>query len=322
MPLDDRLRGDFNAAARGVDPAVETALASVRAAARRSEHRRRMGALATLAAAAALVVGLVAWWRPGLLRSEDRVVVPPPTGTYETRLAGDLDGTWRLRLDGGAASLVAPTDAPLGTRSVEAPYEVRGDTLTLALLDGEGCDDPGRYTWDLDGGLRLIAADDECALRRRVLTSAAWRPVGVGGLRPGTYQSPTLTYQAMRATAIAAGFAPPDVDDYLRSSFPGAATLRYTLTVNDAGWTVFASADGGAPGVIWSGPYRSPDAATVVAGEPPCGPVTFDVQVRPVAALRIAVIGDDCRENGVLPVGELIAGVTIYEVADFRRVGD
>jgi hypothetical protein len=70
---------------------------------------------------------------------------------------------------------------------------------------------------------------------------------------------------------------------------------------------------------VWTGPYDVVDAATIVAGEAPCGPITYDYRWE-ADTLRMVVLDDECIENGAVPVGELIAQTTTYESAPFTRL--
>ena len=237
-------------------------------------------------------------------------------------MTGGLAGTWRLRFDRGVLDLVAPDADVLGTPEVEAPYEIVGDTLTTGVLTDQGCEGPGDYTWDSDEGLRLRPTDDPCDLRRRVLSAVTWLPVGEGSLAVGTYESPDLTPARLRTVALERGFPAADVDDYLGSVYAGAETVRFTLEITDADWIVFHSVDGEAPVVIWSGPYVVTDAATVVAGEPPCGPMTLDVRSGAGGELAVVMVRDECIEDGRTPVGELVAATTIYESAPYQWLGE
>ena len=278
-----------------------------------------------MAASAILTVGVVLWWQPG--GDQDWVVDPQlPAGTYEATLTGDVAGTWRLRFEDGVLDLVAPDTQVLGTPEVEAPYQIDAESLTTDVLADEladeGCTRPGEYAWENDGGLQLTPLDDTCDVRRRVLSSVTWAPVGDGDVAAGTYESPNLTPATLRTAALKRGFPAADVDEYLGSTYPGTETLRYTLEITDTAWIVYHSVDGTAAVAIWSGPYVVTDAATVVAGEPPCGPMTLDVRSDTDHELAVVMVKDECIENGRTPVGELVAATTIYESATFRYLGE
>lgn len=321
MSLADRLRADLAELAETMDPSVETALEAVLERAE-GPQRRRFTSVSVLAAAAVLllVLGTLVWWFAGRDHEPEVVVDPsPPSGTYEATLAGDLAGTWRIRFGGGSMSVVAPDNRALGTRVALAPYDVEGGVLTTSLLADGPCQGQGSYRWSGgDARLRFAVVDDDCDVRVRLMTSAAWsQPTGTV-LPEGTYEAPRLTLDRLRKTAIAAGFSDRQVDRLLRE-FGDVTSVQYTLEVAGS-WTEFESIDDDAPAIGWSGPYTVVDAGTVVAGEPPCGPITYDYRYDG-RQVRFVVVDDECVEGGVtLPLGELFAQVTIYQSAPFTRV--
>jgi hypothetical protein len=304
-----------------VEPATDAALRTVLA---RRERRSRVRTLApriVAVAAAVLLVGALVVWGVGGRGTEPDVVKdpPPPAGTYEATLSGDLAGDWRLRIDPEVMSVLAPGPGPLGSRTASASYDVRGGVLTTDLLDGT-CSGPGSYTWTQDdSGLAFSVDDDDCDLRVRLLTTSTWSPVS-GTLPEGTYQTPPLTLAQLEAAAVAAGLAEGDVDVAL-SDYGDARAITFTLQIGDGTWTEFETVDDTPPNVEWSGPYEVVDAGTVVAGEPPCGPITYDYQLDG-GQLSIVVLDDACREGDgdTVPVGELIAQTMIYQTAPFTRV--
>lgn len=319
MSLDSRLRADLQEIAAVLEPATEDALGSVLAR-RQSPMRRRAPVLVTVAASILLVAGVLAWWLAERGGEPDVVVDPnPPAGTYEASLSGDLAGGWRLRFGDGTVSVLGPDARALGARVVLGSFDVRGGVLSTDLLADGPCGGTGSYTWMSEGaGLSLAAEDDDCALRVLLLTSTSWGRISAEPLPEGTYQTPPLTIDQLEETALAAGFAAADVDDELDSNYDGVETVTYTLQVRDGTWTEYESLDGRAPGVGWSGPYDVTDRGTIVAGEPPCGPITYDYRFDGDEVVFV-VLEDACRENGSdeAPVGELIAQTTIYQTSSF-----
>jgi hypothetical protein len=136
----------------------------------------------------------------------------------------------------------------------------------------------------------------------------------------GSYRTPSLPIARLARLAKHEGFDPADVAAYLDESYPDARTVVYTLEVSETTWVVFDSADGGPARDIWAGPYRLVGDATVVAGTPPCGPITIDYELSG-DTLELEMTDSDCLEGGVVPQGELIAGATIYKTAPYRRIG-
>ena len=139
-------------------------------------------------------------------------------------------------------------------------------------------------------------------------------------LTDGTYVTPRLTPDQLRETALAAGFTDSEVDEFV-GQIADAASVRYTLQVGGGSGSLFEAIGDDAPAIGWSGPYDVVDAATVVAGEPPCRPITYDYRYDG-RKVRFVVVEDECREGGAtVPPGELFAQVTIYQSAPFTKVG-
>ena len=285
MSLDSRLRDDLRAIAETVEPEVEPVLASLMA--RRDRDPGSRGVLTKVLVAAAclaLVGGLAVWWL-GRAHGHDRDIVndpEPPSGTYGARLSGDLAGEWRLRFGDEILSVVAPDRSAFGQRSAFGSYAEDGGVLTTDLLGDGPCSGEGTYRWTrTDGRLQLTVVDDTCELRQQILGSVGWGAVQGERFEPGTYQS-KLTIGQMRRTALAEGFSRADVDAYLDEQFPGASEVTYTLKTEQGLWTVYASIDGGPQGNSWWGGFTVLDAATVEAGEYPCGPIVYDYASTPM----------------------------------------
>ena len=108
--------------------------------------------------------------------------------------------------------------------------------------------------------------------------------------------------------------------EYLTGSFGDARRVQYLLEVSATHWVVFMSVDGANPVDVWAGPYEVVDNTTVVAGAPPCGPITVEYHLSG-DLLDLEMTDSECLENGVTPPGELIAGATIYQTAPWHRIG-
>ena len=325
MSLDERLRGDLWGIAETVSPSTDAALRSVLARHDRKTWMRHLATRIVAVAALLVVAGLVTWRlvdgvdnKPVILK-EPR----PPAGTYGATLTGDVAGQWRLRFGQDTVSLVAPDRRVLGIPLETGTYDIRSAEITTDLLTGGLCSGPGAYTWKADdSGLTLRVVDDDCDVRVRLLTSAAWLPTADVPLAEGTYTTPTLSVQQLRETALAAGFTRSEVDQNL--GYEGVSNVTFTLQLKNGDWTEFDTQDEAPPAVAWSGPYVVTDGGTIVAGRPPCGPVTYDYRLER-DQLRLLMLMDECREGGDLesaPVGELIAQTVIYETAPFTRVGE
>lgn len=138
----------------------------------------------------------------------------------------------------------------------------------------------------------------------------------------GTYATDPIAVSHMVNVAQRAGFEKQDVAQF-RDSYAGVRQVVYTLKLTDDFWALFESRDGGPAGDAWSGPYRVLDAATISAGAPPCGPITYDYSFTG-DVLSLDMTEDACREGSdqdAAPAGELIAQTTIYESASYHRIG-
>ena len=325
MSLDNRLRADLRELAETVEPSTQAALDSLLERHDRGARVRRRAPRVAAAVAAVLVVAGVVTWRVSGGHGDDAppVVKEPrmPAGTYGATLTGDLAGPWRLRFGKTSVSLVTPDSAVLGSRLEEGSYEVRAGAITTDLLADGPCSGPGSYTWrEVDGTLALTVLDDDCDVRVTLLTSSAWAPV-TGALSEGTYTTPALTVDQLRASALAAGFTPAEIDQNLHD---GSGTVTFTLQLKNGDWTEYEVKAGAPPAIGWSGPYVVTDSGTVVAGGPPCGPITYDYRMVG-NQLNVVLLADACREGAdqdAAPVGELIAQTVIYETVPFTRVGE
>jgi hypothetical protein len=326
MSLDSRLRTDLHQLADTIEPSTDAAL---RAVLRRRERRARVRTLAprlVAAAAAVLVVaGFVTWRLSGSGADETPVVKEPqpPVGTYGSVLSGDLVGDWRLRFGQGTVSLLAPDARVLGTRLAHGTYDIGHGAITTDLLADGPCSGPGSYTWrKAGGGLAFMVVDDTCDLRVRLLTTSPWTPVTGAPLPEGTYETPPLTVDQLRRSALSAGFTQAEADENL--GYEGVHSVTFTLQIVNGGWTEFETVDGAPPQVGWNGPYDVVDDATIVAGDPPCGPITYDYRLVG-DQLSLVVVDDLCREGtgpDSAPVGELVAQTVIYETAPFTRLAE
>jgi hypothetical protein len=326
MSLDERLRAELWELAETVEPSTDAALRSVVARHDRKTGLRHLAPRIVAMAALLVVAGLVTWRLSGSGDHEPPIVKEPrpPDGAYGATLTGDVAGQWRLRFGKDTVSLVAPDRRVLETRLEQGTYDIRSGQITTDLLAGGPCTGPGSYTWKKadDTGLALSVVEDDCALRVRLLTGSAWlRPTDVS-LAEGTYTTPPLTVEQLRETALAAGFSPAEVDQNLGNE--GVRSVTFTLQLKNGHWTQFDTQDDAPPAIGWSGPYTATDGGTIVAGQPPCGPITYDYRVVG-DQLHIVLLEDECREGSDLesaPVGELIAQTVIYETAPFTRVGE
>ena len=322
MSLDSRLRADLREIAGTIEPSTDVALRSVLDRHDKRAKVRHLAPRVVAAVAAALVVAGVVTWRLSGSHGdgEPPIVKEPrvPAGTYGATLTGDLAGDWRLRFGKDTVSLLAPSAGVLGTRLEEGTYDVRAGAITTDLLADGPCAGPGSYTWrKVDDGLGFVVEDDDCALRVRLLTGPAWTPVTGAPLGEGTYETPPLTVDQLRRTALSAGFTQAQIEDNL--GYEGVRSVTYTIQIRNGDWTEFDTVDRAPPKVGWNGPYDVIDGATVVAGEPPCGPITYDYRFVG-DKLSIVVLDDAC--TGEELIGELIAQTVIYESAPFTRVGE
>lgn len=181
--------------------------------------------------------------------------------------------------------------------------------VLLALASCAGSDPDARSDANLDRSPSSSA----------VPTSEATGPAA--GPLVGTFRSPTIPIASMGEVARAAGFNKRDIEEYLAGNFGDARDIRYTLKLTDDEWVVFGEIDGGAPEEMWYGPYEVVDESTVLAGAPPCGPITYGYKLED-DVLSLDVTDEECPgPDDKIPAGEQIAQATIYETAPFTRVG-
>jgi hypothetical protein len=135
----------------------------------------------------------------------------------------------------------------------------------------------------------------------------------------GTYSTDPIPVAHLVDVARRAGFEEKDVAEF-RAGYDGVQDVVYTLKLTDELWVVFESRDGGTASDNWAGPYQILDDATVRAGAPPCGPITYDYELDG-DELSLDMTDDQCFEDGKVPAGELIAQTTIYESATYHRIG-
>jgi hypothetical protein len=143
----------------------------------------------------------------------------------------------------------------------------------------------------------------------------------VGNTLAGTYATDPIAVSQMVDVARQAGFVEKDLAEF-RDIYAGVRQVVYTLKLTDTFWVLFESRDGGVAQDAWSGPYQVLDDATISAGTPPCGPITYDYSFTG-DELSLDMTEDECREGGdqdAAPVGELIAQTTIYESAPYHRI--
>jgi hypothetical protein len=326
MSLDSRLRADLQEIAETIEPSTEVALRSVLRRRDRRAHVRTLAPRLIAAAAAVLVVaGFVTWRLSGSGEDQTPVVKEPrpPAGTYGAVLTGDLAGDWRLRFGQDTISLLAPDMRVLGTRLARGTYVIRHGAITTDLLAGPCSGSSGSYAWKKAGeGLAFTVVDDDCDVRVRLLTTSPWAPVTGAPLPEGTYETPPLTTDQLRTTALSAGFTQAEIDENL--GYDGVRSVTFTLQILNGHWTEFETVDRAPPKVGWNGPYVVADGATIVAGQAPCGPITYDYRLVG-DQLSIMLLDDECREGGSeasTPVGELIAQTVIYETAPFTRLAE
>ena len=185
--------------------------------------------------------------------------------------------------------------------------------LLAALLVLAGCSSDRQDT-----------ATDRADTSDKSPTSAAPTTEAVSGQSPlaGTYATDPITVSHMVDVARQAGFEEKDVAEF-RDGYDGVQQVVFTLKLTDDLWVVFETRDGGTATDDWAGPYEVLDGTTVRAGEPPCGPITYDYSLAG-DDLTLKLTDDACREGSdqeSAPAGELIAQTTIYGSSPFHRIG-
>ena len=163
-----------------------------------------------------------------------------------------------------------------------------------------------------------VAKDDTPALAPASATEA----VSTAKPLAGSYATDPIPVTQMVDVARQAGFEEKDVAEFA-TGYDGVQQVVFTLKLTDDYWVVFETRDGGTPSDDWSGPYEVLDDATVRAGAPPCGPITYEYSLIG-DELSLDMSDDACRESSdqdAAPAGELIAQTTIYESAPYHRIG-
>lgn len=175
--------------------------------------------------------------------------------------------------------------------------------------------------------LPACSADDpdtDAAPRDTDTTSTSAPASDVAAALMGTYRTPTITVKQMSRAALRAGYdgyTAGDVDEFLTSEFGDARGVVFTLELTADRWVAFQSVDDGPAEDIWAGPYEVVDDSTVVAGTPPCGPVTYDYRIDG-DELVLEMTDNACVEPGgaETPPGELVGQTTLYQSAPFERI--
>jgi hypothetical protein len=138
----------------------------------------------------------------------------------------------------------------------------------------------------------------------------------------GTYSTAPITVKRMAQAARSAGYDgydAKDVDGFL-AEFAGAHSVVFTIELTADQWVAFKTVDDSPPEDLWAGPYEVVDDSTVMAGTPPCGPITYEYRIGG-DELALEMTQNDCLEDGVVPAGELVAQTVLYQSAPFQRIG-
>jgi TRAP-type C4-dicarboxylate transport system substrate-binding protein len=93
----------------------------------------------------------------------------------------------------------------------------------------------------------------------------------------GTWQTPRLTREVLRAALTRNGIDPAFEDD-LASNDGFRDWIVYRVEIKDGRWSIYDFPDGVPAGVGWSGTYEVPAPGTAIASEGPC-PVTYHYRV-------------------------------------------
>ena len=200
MSLDRRLREELRHEADAIEPDVERQLGAVEAGARR---RNGIGASWLLLAAAIVIAAIIlripngqdtgpAGRGPSVAPSPG-VSASPPTlaaypqiaGTYAATLdpanaivkADGVGGSWTMRLDPTGAVVLSPPSSylPGANGLLGTGFSLDGDRFRTDLFYGDCYHSVGKYVWNLAAGrLSFTSVDDNCSIRKTLLTSTPW----------------------------------------------------------------------------------------------------------------------------------------------------
>jgi hypothetical protein len=192
MPLDDRLRNAFERSAASIEPSVEANLEQVL----RRGSRPRQLRLGPMVAAAAVIVLLVLGSRyvfpnqppvgPVVSPSPSPTVSPNANaiaGSYVVTLNDEdaevadlgMSGVWSMTLRSGGGMDVTPPSTFEGSQAAGHTFTVEGSVFRTDLYYNDFCDSIGIYEWSSSQtGLTLQVADDDCAIRRVLLSTREW----------------------------------------------------------------------------------------------------------------------------------------------------
>ena len=129
----------------------------------------------------------------------------------------------------------------------------------------------------------------------------------------GTWRSEEVTCAQMTATLESAGISTKQMEATGNSCSNRNRTV-FTIKTADGQLVLFSSQNGAQDQEEWSGPFMVVNDHTIVAGEPPCGPITYHYALEG-DRLTIDVVKDECDE-----IGDLIAQTMIYETSPFTKV--
>jgi RNA polymerase sigma factor (sigma-70 family) len=154
---------------------------------RRKARNRRAAALGVGALLFLVVISII---RAAVPDREPQPAIPTPTpttpgsvaGSYSVRLTGANDvvrrfgvgGNYTMRLDAnGDLELSGPKGFDLPGDPIT--FDVSRGRLTTDAFVGRVCDAPGTYQVRLDAGILMLApVDEDCELRRVLLSTAPW----------------------------------------------------------------------------------------------------------------------------------------------------
>jgi hypothetical protein len=148
-------------------------------------------------------------------------------------------------------------------------------------------------------------------------TSAAPSAASASELQ-GTWQTPAIPLERVRANFLAAGGTPEQADEFL-SSIDGENTVSFVIQVGDDTWVELESDDGRTAVTGWRGEYTT-DADGVHAHEVGTSCVIdYATTIDDEGRLTIEVLKDEGSDPGCGAV-DMLAQKTIYESAPFSPV--
>ncbi len=146
-------------------------------------------------------------------------------------------------------------------------------------------------------------------------------PAGQAADLEGTWQTPDIPVEELRAAYESAGGSPADAADFVSQWGSGSArtTVQFRFRAQDGVWDEYEVVDQGEPERGWTGTFTV-DGDVIHAQEADVGCAIDYRAVRDGDQLSLKVLRDEGR-NPECASEDLLAQRTIYESAPFSKTG-